>query len=286
MSDNIAKQIYGAATALYQSIQSAGGSIATALNSMLNQFLPWPFKAGPATIIDTAENRTEFDSVIYTISEKNPNGQAVVLKADAVACAIFVAQSLGIEELRAGYEAISVIKGLKRRPTPKLDYPINDVPLGIIFAADSVLSIDKIAELVIEQNKSFSSMTWPDMVVVMSKGTVNYAVQFPGEPDFKSNLTLPNFKSSMIPPMYVHVIATGLGMFSINKMCSLLFPHLQVYSPGAKLPTMDSVLEGVSSLGITLGGYQFNLDTELVPTPKEQYIDRALGPHDHIDMPT
>jgi len=77
--------------------------------------------------------------------------------------------------------------------------------------------------------------------------------------------------------MYVHVIARSLGVFSLNKMCSFVFMHLMVFSPGTKLPDMQTVLEGVSPLGITLGGYWFNLDCQLVPVPDEMYVDRGIG---------
>jgi len=277
MGGSVAQQIYSAAQILLQAVRIPRANIAERLNSTLNQFLTWPFRAGSAYIIDAEGYNATFDTVIYTSSETKSEGKPVKINVDAVACAVHVAESLGREELRAGYESIAVFKRLKRTQTPKIEFPINYTPLGIIFAVDSSSSIEKIAEFMILQNKNHPSTAWPDMVAVLTKGTVNYAVQIHGEP-IKGDFLLPSIKCSAVMPMYVHVFARGLGLFSMNRMCALLFMHLQTFSPGTKLPNMGVVLENISPFGITLGAYQFNLESQLVPVPDEVYTGRVLPP--------
>jgi hypothetical protein len=127
------------------------------------------------------------------------------------------------------------------------------------------------------QNHNHPSTEWPDMVAVLTHGTVNYAVQFHGGP-IEGDFLLPSIKSPQIMPMYVHVFAHGLGLYSMNKMCAFLFMHLLTFSPGTKLPIADVVLEDVSPYGITLGAYQFNLKGRLVSLPDEMYSGRRFPP--------
>ncbi len=277
MEDSVAKQIHNAAGVLFQAVRSPGSDIADNLNLCLNEFLTWPFKAGPASITDTEGNNTKFDSVIFAGTQGTSADKPVNVNVDVVACAAYVVDSLGRDELCAGYKSIAALKSLKRSPAPEINYPINSSPLGIIFAVDSIMSIEELAELIILQNKEHPSTLWPDMVVVLTKGTVNYIAQIHGDSS-KNNFVLPSTTFNTVPPMYIFVMAQGLGLFSMNSMCGLLFMHLLTFSPGTRLPTKEVVLEGVSHLGITVGAYQFNLQGQLVPVTNDVYFARGLIP--------
>jgi len=277
MEDSVAIQIHSAAKSLLKRMRIPGANLAECLNSTLNQFLTWPFRAGSASIMDTKGNKASFDTVIFTNSESNSEDQPVKINVDKTACVIHVIKSFSQEELRDGYENIAVFKRLKRTAMPKAGIPINTTPLGFIFAVDSTVPIEKIAELMILQNHKHPSTEWPDMVTVLTHGTVNYAVQFHGG-SIEGDFLLPSIKYPQVFPMYVHVLARGLGLYSMNKMCAFLFMHLLTFSPGTKLPIADVVLEDVSPYGITLGAYQFNLESELVPLPDEMYAGRRLPP--------
>lgn len=131
MQDSISQEIHKAAQALLKAVCIPGADIAVCLHSALNQFLTWPFKAGSIRIIDSDDKSIKFDTVIYTSSAKQLENQPPEVRADAVACGIHLVGSLGPEELRAGYEHIAAIKRLKRTRIPRIEYPINDTPLGI-----------------------------------------------------------------------------------------------------------------------------------------------------------
>jgi hypothetical protein len=135
--------------------------------------------------------------------------------------------------------------------------------------------MERIGEFIIELNSTHPSSEWPDMVVVLTQGTVNYVVSFPGEP-IKGDFLLPNVAYPYVAPMYINVLARGLGLFSINRMCAFMFLHLGTFFPGANLPKADEVLEGVSELGLTLGTYQFNLRNQLVPVSFDLYAKQSI----------
>jgi hypothetical protein len=168
------------------------------------------------------------------------------------------------------------VKRLKRTHAPEAG-SINTSPLGIILAVDSALSIKDIAQLVVRENADRPSTQWPDMIAVLTKGTVNYAAQIEGS-EIQASFTLPNFASRVVPPMYIHIFMRGVGPFGFNTMCDLLFMHLMTFSPGTKLPNSKVVLEGVSKLGMTFGAYQFNLQGRLVPVPDKEYLAALYRP--------
>lgn len=275
--DTVAQQIYAAAELLLQALRDPASNKGEQLNSTLNQFLTWPFRADSARITDTLGHNTTFDTVIHTTSGIQSADQPVTVNADAAACVVYVVGDLGADEIRTGYEKISTVKRLKRTCTPEIGFPISNTSLGIIFAVDSDLSIKNIAELMVRENSNHPSTEWPDMVAVLTKGTVNYVVQIHGD-TVKGNFVLPSVKFPRIPPMYVHVFMRGLGLYSMNSMCGFLFMHLKTFSPGTNLPNMDVVLEGVLHLGMTFGAYQFNLQCELVPVPDELYLGQLFLP--------
>lgn len=275
MQESVSHQIQTATQVLLDAALTPGANIATCLNSTLNQFLTWPFRAGPVLINDPPKHHIDFESVIYVSSRTQSENQPVEMRPDEVACAFHVVRNLGPEELRIGYERIRVIKQLRRTQIPDLAYPINDRPLGIIFAVDSDTPIEKIGELMIDLNRNHPSEQWPDVVVILTRGTVSYAAQIHGEP-LKGDFFLPDKQNRSIMPMYIHLIARGLGILAMNKMLGFVFLHLRTFSPGTNLPDVTQVLANLPSSAMTLGLYQFNLEGELVSLPYETHLTQAL----------
>jgi hypothetical protein len=271
----VAEKIREAGDSLLQTLCDPRSSINECLNSTLNGFLTWPFRAGAACIVDTESRKVTFDTVIYSGSGTQSH-QATTVASNAAACVIHAVRDLGAGEMRTGYESIASVKRLKRTHVPEAGF-INTSPLGIILAVDSALSIKEIAELVVRENADRSSTEWPDMIAVLTKGTVNYAAQIEGS-GIEACFTLPNFTSRVVPPMYVHIFMRGVGPLAFNTMCGLLFMHLLTFSPGTNLPNSKVVLDGISHLGMTFGAYQFNLQGRLVPVPKEEYFAVLFRP--------
>ena len=275
MPNSVSQKIQDAAKLLLQDVRKPGASTAKYLNSTLNQFLAKPFKAGSMSIIDAEGKTASYETAIYQDSDLQTNTQSTEVKVDTVACGVHVAKNLNSEELQTGYEHIATFKRLKRTQRTEANPSINSTPLGIIFALDSNVPLDKIAEHVISLNKSFPSYEWPDMVVILTRGTINYVVQIHGEPIKGDFLLFPNRTGFPIMPMYIHLFARNLELFSLNKMCHLLFMHLKTFSLNDKLSNIDEVLKDAPPSGITLGAYQYNLKYQLVPVPNEIYLKKG-----------
>ncbi len=254
-----------------------GVEVSAALADFLNPLLVWPYVAGVISIPELGDGAdAAYPAAVHTAATTQQGGGPVQTPAANVACVFYTARILTADELRTGYARIGAVKRLKRPPCPKgITHPMNDVPLGIIFCVESESSLEGVAEQMMALNRTTPSCEWPDMVVVLQKGTINYAVQFEGD-RIKGNFLLPNTTDFPVMPMYAHVFVRGVGLHSLNRMCGFLFMHLEIFSPGVKLPE-NAAVEGVSSMGMTLGAYQFNLKRELVPVPDEMRMDRGAG---------
>ncbi|MEO8724672.1 MAG: hypothetical protein ABI383_00990 [Acidobacteriaceae bacterium] len=261
---DVAEQIHKYAEEILQRTCTLGDGVSDALNDVLRTFVGWPYAVGPISIRELKHTGDAmFQSAIYTSAMAGEQEGATPVDAVKVACVFHTATALTIEELTTGYRRIGAVKRLKRPSPTGIGYPVNNTPLGVIFCIESESSLEMIAENIVEINKTVPSTEWPDIILVLRRGTVNYAVQFEGD-KIRGDFLLPNSDDFPVTPMYVHVFARALGLHSLNRLFSFLFLHLQIFSPGIKLPN-EAAVEDISTMGMTLGAYQFNLKRQLVP---------------------
>ncbi len=117
------------------------------------------------------------------------------------------------------------------------------------------------------------------MVSILSQGIINYSVQFPTEQ--LSGDFLPPAAGALqnyIPPIYVVIVMKPTGEHTLHHMIAFIAVHLTLFSPGATLPDYLLIREGSPKTAIALSGYQYNLQGQLKPVPREQYNDRYLPP--------
>lgn len=263
-----------------QFIAAPPAALADALNTLVGTFVGWPFTVAPGFVVDEGGNRSDvFACVIHTMpAGKDGTGG---FPADGVAAVIDASENLGLEDLRAAYARIAQAKRLRKKPTPRVPgaMPTTTVTLGIVLAQRSELPLETLGEELDRLNAAAPGRERPDMLVIASTGVINYGVQFPGESvtgDF-----LPPGEGALeayTPPMYIVMVMRPSGDFSLNKMMAFLIAHLEIFSPGAKVPRWIDVLKGVTPNVVTLWGYQYNLGGELVRVPREFYNDRYMAP--------
>jgi hypothetical protein len=279
MAALISAQVHEVGEELIRLARTPGKSVGQALHATLNRFLRWPFRADPGFAADLDGQRTRhFAALVYTATQNRPLTEPVEIPLDALACVIDVSERMDLEQFRAAYANVAHAKGLRKSPAPHLSgVPHTTVTLGIIFAAHTDLPTERLAEELEHLNQRTPSAQWPDMVVLLPTGTINYAVQFPGEGPTGDFLPPAEGASlSFTPPMYIVPVMKPAGTYSLNKMCAFLLAHLAIFSPGASLPNWAEVLEGAPRDFVTLGGYQYNLSGKLVPVPKHFYNDRYV----------
>ncbi len=263
-------------------VAEPAASFADALNTFIAKFVGWPFTTAQGFVVDEDGNRTDsFACVVHTTATRKDGQSASGFPADSVAAVVDAIENLDLESLRCAFARIAQAKRLKKKPAPRMAgaAPTTTVTLGIVLAQRSDLPLETLGEELDRLNASAPGRERLDMLVVASTGVINYGVQFPGESvigDF-----LPPGEGALeayTPPMYIIMVMRPSGDFSLNKMMSFLIAHLQIFSPGAKVPPWIDVLKGVPANVVTLWGYQYNLGGELVRVPREFYNDRYIAP--------
>jgi hypothetical protein len=277
---SISTQIRQVASDLIGASHASGVDLADSLNAFLTPLLAWPFRASSGIPIDPlGGNVGQFGTLVYANSPSLPGAALPNIPADLLACAVDVSAEIGIDELRAAYHRIAAAKGLKKNKvslTPSSPVPVGDATLGIIFARDSAVPLETLAEELDKLNRQHPGREWPDMVVVLTRGTINIACQLPEMS--MGDFLPPSGNQFMIPPMFLHLLVRSEAGFGLNRMCAILFTYLQVFSPGSSLPKLADVLEGASKMGLALGAYQYNLKRELVAVPMEARLARFVSP--------
>jgi hypothetical protein len=269
-SGSISAQLQSAAAQIVLDSRLPCSNVAGLLNGFFERYLGWPFRATHGRAYDSSGAESpEFGSLIYTSSQ-----DLARVPADALACAIETHHMLGLEELRASYDKIAKVKAMAKTPVPRTSSqtPIADATMGIIFAADSNVPLERLAEELGELNKGRSHNHWVDMVVILARGTINYGCQFPHKP--LGDFLPPAREGIMRAPMYVHIVAKAHAPFCLNRMCALLFYYLYLFAPGTPLPPYKEILEGVPTTAMTIAPYQQNLSGQLVPVPLELQFNR------------
>jgi hypothetical protein len=261
----VSAEIRATAARMIADSQVLGSRPGTLLNAFLAKYLPWPYRASPGRAFDSSGTESlEFESMIYTA----PVAIARV-PAGNLACAIDVHEKLELEQLRQSYEKIAHVKSLAKSavPTVSQGVPVADATMGIIFALDSNSPIETLAEELARLNREHSFRFWPDMIVVLSRGTVNLMCQMPyGK---LGDFLPPARDASHRTAMYIHVFARAHAAFALNKMCAVLFPYLYFFQPGVGLPPYKEILTDMPKTGMPIGAFQFNLGGDLVPVPTE-----------------
>ena len=273
MEASISKIVHDAG----QKLAESTGILADEMNQILNQLLGWPFRATVGLVRDAKGQSTDtFGTLIYTASQSTPEPSN--FNADNVACVIDVHESVDLEKLIISYERIACAKKLKKTPAPNIPgVPFTTITLGIIFARDAAVPMETLAKELDSLNGRHPAREWTDMVVVLSKGIINYVVHFPGE-NIGGDFLPPAEGASALysPPLYVIILIRPTQQFTFNKMISFLIAHLMIFSPGASLPNWNQILEGTPEYGMAVTGYQYDLSGNLKPVPRQFYNDRYI----------
>jgi len=264
-----------------QLILSRDNSLTSEMNRALNRFLGWPFQTASGFATDAEGSSTAtFGVMVYVASEPASDQAIIHIDVDKLGCVIDAYESLSRDQLRAAYERVASAKRLKKTSVPKVkDVPQTTVTLGIILARDSQVPLDILAQELEELNRLHPDHEWTDMLVVLSKGTVNYGAQFPGEPAIGDFLP-PEVGTTnrYSPPVYVVMMIKPDPAYAFNRMCSFLCAHLMIFSPGARRPNWLDVLAGARKEVLTITGYQYDLAGHLKPVPRQFYDDRFIPP--------
>lgn len=274
---------------IQKNIPHAGESGAEAeiiLKQFLKERLPRRFDIETGLIVGTdgtVSKQTDliiFDALNSPVYRKGP--RVHILPRDNVAAVIEVKSKLNKEQLKDAANKISSVKQIKPTPVTNVDQPVtfSDMIitniLGCVFAFDSYTTLDTLAENLKEINSMHESQYWIDLVAVLDKGVIEYAVQSPFGQIFPfGGACADDFP---IPPYYVHLVKHVSGELTLNQFFVKLMAHLTFFR---KRSTIDfgSVLGPDKSRIVTIQGYQYNLSKKLVPVEEPHQMGKFENPH-------
>jgi hypothetical protein len=214
-----------------------GSEAEKVLREFLNKHLPQRFRSTTGILIDTNNALSKQTDVIIYDALSSPvyrfSEEAMILPVDTVASVIEVKSRLTSDELADAYKKIASVKVLKKRPSSEIDREATGSKLkmastlGVIFAFTSDISIETVAEKMAELNREFDSRVWPDMVVLLDVGTLNYAIQSPGG-EIAGDL-MPREEDFAIAPFYARTASFPSTDSSLrcSRICnfSLIVPR-------------------------------------------------------------
>ena len=249
------------------------GDPSEALKKVLADYFGWPYQIRSGSARDNdGLTAGVFPVMVYSATEKEPRPEPITISADSLACVVEIVDKLDLGGLQRAYETIAIAKGLKK--TTVAPSPYLNTTFGVILAFESDLPIETIGSHIDELNRKHDSYLWPDAVVVLGAGILNYAGQFPGEP-LLGDFLLPGKDIEWGAAMYIHLFAHPADR-ALNRLCSLLFMPAALFSPGIKLPEREAILEGVPQFGMSIAAYQSKVKGGLVAVPEETYREGTV----------
>jgi hypothetical protein len=253
-----------------------GEDIREAFRASLASFLTPSFDIGFVGVKSTTGDvLIERALIIYTRSPGASDAPITNVTVASVAGVLYVTKMLNEETLAYGYSLIGKVKALPGHEMVPGD-PWHHVPLGMIVACDCEQPLERLVDAIAKVNSEIPSTRWPDAISVLSRGMINYAVQFEGG-QIGGDFILPNTPNALQFPMYIHVMVSSLGTYTFNRTCSFLFMHLGCFSGKTTLPTGQMLMEGVRRVAVNIRAYMFDLTDLLIPVPDEMREDRGYG---------
>lgn len=253
-----------------------GSEAEKVLREFLNKHMPQRFKAATGILIDSNNDLSKQTDVIIYDALTSPvyrySEDAMILPIDTVASVIEVKSRLTGDELLDCYRKIASVKSLKKRPSSEMDLKATgsglkmSATLGVIFAFTSDISIETAGKKMGELNGQFDPRLWPDMLVLLDVGTVNYVIQSPGG-EMSGDL-MPREDIFPIAPFYVNLAIRKDADLSLNRFFITLLSHLQFFPHRPSVPPFEIALAGTTTEGIIVCGYQYDRDKNLIPTSR------------------
>jgi len=149
--------------------------------------------------------------------------------------------------------------------------------LSIIFGFESKLTLNTLAGHLKKFNKSCESKYWPDMVIILDRGVINYWVSYPGEVKFEGEIHNQCQDGVPIPPFYIHLAVVEDGEYSLNRFFNRLLSHLTFYPRRPSTIPFDIVLQGSGGSISHVESYQYDLQRILKTVPQQMYIQNEDG---------
>jgi len=211
-----------------------GGEAEDILKEFLSQHLPKRFSAGSGFIIDHKDNITGHNDVIIYDALNCPlyraSENAAIIPNENVAAVIEVKSSLDKAALLSAANKIMEAKSLlKTKPPSSVDIfgnLINYETLGIVFAYDTPIAFDTIAEHYRECFQITGIGPHIDFVFILDKGMMSLGVDPSKTGEWGATIL---YATPPVEGLHIATTAMELGSETLNSFILLLLKHLQYF---------------------------------------------------------
>lgn len=265
----------------------SGAEAELILKTFLKDRLPRRFDIESGFVVGldgTVSRQTDlmiFDALNSPIYRKGP--KAHILPRDNVAAVIEVKSKINKEELKDAARKIASVKKIKPSPITNVDQPVtfSDMimtsTLGCVFAYDSYTSLETLADNLKEINSEYESSDWIDLVVVLDKGYLGYAIQMPFAQHFPGWFGGACVEDFPIPPYYVQLSKHESGNLTLNHFFMRLMAHLTFFRKRSSID-FASILGADLKEVMAIQGYQYDLTGKLIPVEESHQAGKFVNP--------
>lgn len=154
------------------------------VRKFLADHLPKRFGVGSGFIIDQRDEISkQTDVVIYdafNCPTYRVSDDAAIFPSDNVAAVIEVKSRLDKKELEDAFKNIQQTKALSKTTPPDVPFYVKSQTLGCLFAFDSAISMDKVAEHYTSLIRKHGIGHHIDIIVVLDKGIITLSAKLRG----------------------------------------------------------------------------------------------------------
>jgi hypothetical protein len=222
-----------------------GGEAEELIRKFLNDRFPMRFRAAAGFIIDGKDNISkQCDCIVYdalNCPRYRVSDTAPIIPNDNVAVVIEVKSKLDKQQLVSAVDNIEVAKRLaKLRPSTEPKDFLTYETLGILFAFDSAISLEKIHEhyegLLKERGLNFHL----DYIFVLDKGFVSLAMKMPGGTEWCPVVWYTGAKpSKKAEGTHVAVSHIEAGEDTLDRFLCVILSHFAFFRHFVDLPGFD-----------------------------------------------
>lgn len=242
------------------------------LIKFLNNHLPKRYAASTGIIIDNQNNISpQVDVIIYDAVNSpvyRKDERIMILPSDNAAVAIEVKSSLSKKELEDAGQKIKKVKNLKKTSITNVDQEVTKSglvitqTLGVVFAYTSSTSLETLAENLVDINKSIEAHCWIDLIIVLDKGTILYAIKQPLNPNISGSFNGIPCPDPLPLPYYIILGKSELGERTTNEFFARILSHLTFFRKRSSVD-LSVVMGGVNREMMVINSYQFNSKGEV-----------------------
>ena len=221
----------------------------------LNEHLPKRFSAGSGFILDRNDKISkQTDVVIYDAMHcpvYRASDDAAIFPADNVAAVVEVKSTIDGGKLAEAFANIAAAKSLAKTRQPETPWLVNAQTYGCVFAFESAVSIDTLAEHYERLLRQEGLGRHPDVVVVLDQAVITLAAKPRGH-DW-SVCTFEGPAGPVSEGSHLAVATLQIGQDSLDGFLRLLLAHLIFFRgivdhPGFGQPGQQMKLSYLSSI--------------------------------------